>query len=163
MVWYTPTDLWIKSLYTQEGHTGVLPAEGYRQAAGSQVHYQVSLPVEGVQQVELCSVCHVDEFALNREEAAVCCTLRRRRRPRTVEETPWSYLTAARTCRSKVNKSMTLVQSGNHTNTNKTGLKESGGSFHWTNPNPYHLSVNLRNLYFMWVFPYYDTYDLWKS
>lgn len=72
----------------------------------------MSVPVESVQQVQLCSVGHVDEFTLNREEAAVCCTLRRRRRAGAVEEPPLPHLAAARTCRSKVNESVTLMISG---------------------------------------------------
>lgn len=49
---------------------------------------QVSSPVEGGQQVQLGSVRRVDEFTLNREEAAVRCTLWGRRKPCAVEETP---------------------------------------------------------------------------
>lgn len=62
-------------------------------------------PVEGVQQVQLTPVCHVDEDTLNREEAAIFITLRRRVRHGAVEETSRPHLTAARTCKAKVNKS----------------------------------------------------------
>ncbi len=69
------------------------------------------LPVEGVQQVQLCSVCHVDELTLNREEAAVFGTLRRSVRPGgAVEETPHSHLTVARTYRSKFNGSVWPIE-----------------------------------------------------
>jgi len=60
-------------------------------------------PVEGLQQVQLGPVGRVDEFTLNRKEAAVLSALRRRRRARGVEQTPGPHLTAARTCRSEVN------------------------------------------------------------
>ena len=45
-------------------------------------------PVEGVQQVQLSSVRHVDESTLNGEEVAVFITLRRRVRGGAMEETP---------------------------------------------------------------------------
>lgn len=76
------------------------------------------LPVEGMQQVQLCSVCGVDEFTLDWEEAAIFSTLRRRRRPgRAVKEPPGPHLTAAGTCRSEVSKSMSLMISDSPANT----------------------------------------------
>lgn len=60
------------------------------------------LPVVRVQQVHLCAVRHVDEFTLNREEAAIFLTLRKRRRICRVESSSQTQVTAAQTCRSKV-------------------------------------------------------------
>lgn len=67
--------------------------------AGVQAGVQAgTLPVEGVQQVQLCSVCGVDELTLDREEAAIFSTLRRRRRPGgAVKEPPGPHFTAAGT------------------------------------------------------------------